>query len=275
MLKFTVTASEYGDLSADVQKHYKASGDDYVLETSGDHPDVVDANRKRDDFRSNNIKLQGENRTLKDRVKELETQAEQFKDVDIEKYTSMQAEIDALKKKTGAKGDDLAAVVDAALDARLKPTMKKVEKLTASLEAAENREKAANEQVQRERFNNLIADGAKQHGVRATAIDDIRSRASGAGWRIGDDGELRMYEGDEVATNDRGDPIALKDWLLDQKQNSGAHLFEATTGAGTPPGSGNRPPGGGSARVVENPTNDFLLQNAEKIASGEIVVSRT
>ena len=272
-LKFTVTEEEYGAFDDATKKLY-VLGDtgDYRLDTEGDAPGIADLKAKVADFRKNNLRLTKEKKTLEDSVAERDTQLAAFEGIDPEKHKALQTELDALK----AKGDGTADSVKALIDQHTAPLTKRLEKMQQALDKSETEKKEVATRARRERFNSVIGDTAKENGVRAEAMQDIRQRATAAGWKISEeDDELRLYDGEEVVTDDRGDPKTLKSWLQDLQKNGGGFLFESTQGTDTRPGGGRPGAGPTNPKVVNNPSDAFFQANMEKIQSGEIIVTRT
>ena len=109
-----------------------------------------------------------------------------------------------------------------------------------------------------------IKDAALKRGARRDALQDIKNRASGV-WQLRD-GKPAAYDGDDMVTGKRGEPLTIDEWV-DTLASESDYLFEANTGGGAAGNDVTRVFDGVQS-VSSDQSGDFIAQ----IASGEKVI---
>lgn len=110
MLPFKVTATQHASFSDDIKVHYVKKGDDYVLETVGDHPQVASLQTQLAQMGITNANLQQRNNELTGQIATAEQTAEAKFKGDLEsattKLTKLQETVAADKR--GKEIDEIA-----------------------------------------------------------------------------------------------------------------------------------------------------------------------
>lgn len=289
-LKFALTPEEHEALADPLKEHYveeEQNNEDgepvkvFLLSMDGEHPSVAGLKAKMREVRNENNSRGKRIQEREDELNDLKEQIEQFKDIDPDEYRRMKGELDKIKKKAGKTGGDdttdvdIDALVNAAVE---KATAKATAPLKKQLEAAQTREREATEKAFNQRLTNTITEAAGKGGVVEGAVGDIQHRARAAGWTLDDEDNLVQKSGEEIVVDEDGLPVTFPDYLLDMKKNDAPFLFKGSTGGGSRPGGGG---GSGATRrttakqVIKDASNDDFLSNLDKIAQGEIGVSRS
>jgi len=146
--------SKLDDVKEIERPFYKASGSEYVLDVDGMVPEeeLTEVNTKIAEFRDNNVRLARENDSLKAK----------YKDVDPEKYRTLQTEVESLKRKT----PDTTAVevqIKQAVDAAVEPIQ------TQLKQQAE-----ARAQAEQKYQDKLLEDKLWEVGVKAGVKENMR-----------------------------------------------------------------------------------------------------
>ena len=106
------------------------------------------------------------------------------------------------------------------------------------------------------------------NGVRQSAVEDVRDRATKAGFRW-KDGKVVAMDGDTLRYSALrpAEPLSLGEWLVGLAKDAD-HLFKTSVGAGAGPSRSLVVENG----VMVNPSPVEFGRNAEAIAKGKIKV---
>ena len=107
-----------------------------------------------------------------------------------------------------------------------------------------------------EKVNAAVSREATRLGVLPGAVEDVISRASGAGFALQDDGTVATESGTSLSA------------YIEGMRKTNGYLFRQPQGS-QQPGSMGSPPK--PTKYVETMTDDEFLANAEAIAKGETV----
>ncbi|HUW57079.1 MAG TPA: hypothetical protein VMZ92_10620 [Planctomycetota bacterium] len=216
--------------------------------------DLATANGKVVEFRDNNVKL------LKE-VEELRPLKTKFDGLDPEAARAALAKLTELEKKGIKGGDDVAAQIQAAVTAAVKPLQEQVAQTT---KAAEDAQKRADESV----FHSRISEKFLKAGGKAKAIDLVLGKAK----------DVFVVEGGEVksrpnkfSTVHPGNPLDVDEWLLDVAKDYD-FAFEPSSGGGAPGAKPGAAGGRADQVVLKDPTPAQLGEHAKAISQGKMRV---
>lgn len=234
---------------------YAKTNDKFVLTLDGDLPgyvkesDYAALNGRLSEFRNNNTALAGEVTALKQKLSA-------FEGVDPEEHKALKTEAEKLKGKGVSKADDIAVVVNTALEQALKPLKDQVSQTIAERNAEKQR-------ADRALFRSAIQQEFTKAGGRADALDFIVGKA---------DPEFEVKDDKIVARenrlNEKGLPLTPSDWMARTVKDYG-FAFEPSKGAGGSGGSVNTP-----NAILSNPSPLDFGRNLEQIAKGSMTVTR-
>lgn len=261
-LKRTITKDAYEKLPDVLKSEYKKSdtGDDFVLDT-----DDTDYKSKLDEFRTNN-------RTLHNRVEEMNSRLEKLKDIDPEKYQRALKALDEMDKteegkliKEG-KIDEVIKrrleTVKVEIEAQVKAKDKAIEKLTQERDSYRN--ELAGLRIEQITSGSI----AKVGRVRQGALEDVMFRAR-AVWSLDENGKLVAKKPDgSLIYGPSADPLTPDEWAQGLVK-SAPHLFEPAGGGGA--GGGAKP--AGDTKVLNQPSAADFGKNLEAIATGKVSVN--
>jgi hypothetical protein len=256
-LKATLAKSDYDALPEGLRAAYVEKDGKFTLEVDGmiavDEYDALET--KVAEFRDNNRKLH----------KQVEDLTSKYKDVDPDKYRTLQSEVDKLQK-AGIKGaDDIEARMASAVEKALAPVQ-------ARLDAEANeRTKAQEALAARDRDDALWTIGAKA-GVKDNAKDEFLHAARKV-WQRGDNGELIAREGERpLFSKQRGkasEPLSLEEWATQWLPQEKDFLYKKSGGGGQQ--NDKNAGGSGSSLIANDPM--AIGSNLEAIAKGSATVA--
>ena len=254
MLKAKITKSEHGAMNELLQREYKASGDDYVLDADGLVPsgDLAAANSKLVEFRENN-------RALNVRAGELETLREKFKDVDPEKYKTMTTEIEELKTKGINKPGDVATQINKAVTDAVKP-------LADKLELAEIARKAGETELQKTRLRTALTTAALEGKAKKEAVDHVVDKAEQV-FELDAAGGVKARDG-FFSADKPAERISVTEWMTAAAKSKIPYAFEPSTGGGAGGGAGGGTPPSAATQVLTRDPAE-LGKHMEALAKGD------
>lgn len=256
------TRADFDALPESVRALYVEKDGRFVLDIEGAVISEAEHNAlktKVAEFRENNTKLTNSNA-------ELSATLDKFKDIDPAIAREAIAASTKLKGKLGAKdGDDIEAMLNRAIDARVKPIE---EKLTAS----EQQRTAAQAEAARLALREKITGIATKAGVNAASLRHVLREAEET---------FEVKDGAVVAREGKRNPVdALKDYtpevFIEHLERNDPYLFKTSSGTGADGGNGGvRKPGGDAVKVLTNPTPEEKGRHMADIASGKVRVEFT
>ena len=254
MLKAKITKTEHDALSEPLRKEYKADGDAFVLETEGlvSKADLEAANAKVVEFRENN-------RALNAKATELDTLREKYKDVDTEKYKTMTAEIEELKKKGINKPDDVATQISKAVTDAVKP-------LADKLASEETARKAGELELQKTRLRTQLTTAALDSKAKKEAVDHVVDRAEQV-FELDAVGGVKARDG-FFSADKPAEPISVTEWMTAAAKSKLNYAFEPSTGGGAGGGKGGGPPESAAKQITSRDPAE-LGKSIEALAKGE------
>ena len=215
----------------------------YVVNVEG----TVDKARV-DEFRENNINLrkqiegfeagQLDNENSMTELKaQLEAVTDKFSGIDLDEWNSLQAERKANADKELIEKGDVDTLINNRVDEVIAAKQKELAAQKDSYEAqmASLQDDLLNYDGQ---LNTMLVDNeltkiAADAGVRASAMEDVLSRGRTV-FRV-EDGQAVAFntEGRQMYMDDAVTPLGISNWI-EGLTKSAPHLFESSTGAGTP-----------------------------------------
>lgn len=252
--------SNINEVPEALREYYTQVGDEYVLDA-----DDKDYKGRINEFRTNNINLANEARSLQDKMK-------QYKDIDPEKWKEAQAalekvqELEDKKLIDEGKVDELLAQrterMQQSYEQRLDKLMTDKELLTGERDTFKNR-------LSQSLIDSTITAAISEAGIpRKGAIPDILARAR-QDWSLDEKGDLvPMRDGVLLYGDDTKNPLTPKEWSASLLQTAG-HLFEPNAGGGASGGTGNS---GYVPGIIPASDTRSVNNNLADIASGKITV---
>ena len=229
----TITFEQWKALSDADKAKWEIQNDGSFKEKSGTpDADLADLRRQVNEFRENNI-------ALKKKVEELEGQA----------------------KPPEKRPEDMSLAEQLANEKRER-------------QALQERFEAKEREVARADFRTrLAAEGKKVH-LLPGAVDDLMARAEAAGFQL-KDGAIVALDADgnvKPSVKVQNANLTLAEWMSDQKSNGAGHLFGSPSGAGDATGQGNGVVTKPGAKVLQDATNEQLLENLAGVADGDVIL---
>jgi hypothetical protein len=216
--------------------------------------DHAAANAKVVEFRDKNIALLQE-------VEPLRVLKTQFAGVDPEKAKTAISEVEALKAKGVTKPDDIAAQIQAAVQAAVKPLQEQL--ATGTAETAAER-KRGDELTLR----NVIGEKFTKAGGRPDAVEFIIGKAQTA-FKV-EAGTVKALP-NKFSAEKPGEPLGIEEWIIGLAKDN-AFAFEPSQGSGAAPvkgsGSGARP----GQTILKDPTPQQLGDHSKDILAGKVRV---
>jgi hypothetical protein len=249
-------------LDAPIKALYTAKDGKFVLDVEGvaSATDLAAANAKVVEFRDKNI---AQSKELDD-LRPLKAQAAKFEGIDLDAAKDALAKVAALGKKGVKDADDLNAIVQAAVQAAIKPVS---DKLAATEATSLANAKRADDSTLRA----IVIDKFLKAGGEPGASEFIIGKAGGE--FLIENGTLKAQPNKFSATKP-GEPLGVDEWMGAQTKES-AFAFKPSTGGGAEgkPGSG----GGGKPgqKVLTNPTPQQLGEHMQEIRSGKMRIETT
>ena len=184
-------------------------------------------------------------------------------DLDIPKAKTAVVELDAIKAKGISKPDDVAAQIQAAVTAAIKP-LEERQKASDTTIAAER--KRADEQT----LARHVGEKFTKVGGIPSALDYIVGKA-GSVFKV-DSGAV-VAQPNMFSSDKPGDPLTVEEWLVKQTKESD-FAFKPSGGGGA---EGNKGAGGGSGlkpgqSELRNPSPQQLGEHMSDIKSGKMKV---
>lgn len=218
--------------------------------------EVAERDRKLNEFRDNN-------RKLNESVKERDDKLKLFDGVDPEEYR---------KLKDGQKPPEgIEAIVAAAVAKANKPLHAQVEQLTADKKKSDEDAAKAKKDLADKELEGLIRDAAIKFGVEDTAVEDFVARGKRL-FSLDNGKPVARREGEDVySKRDRSQLLTLAEWAEDQ-QVEAPHLFKPSRGGGADTrGGGGKP----TKKIIVNGDDPLDVgRHLEEIAKGDAIVRR-
>ena len=223
------------------------------------------------DFKTKIKEFRDNNNDLKKQIETAQKQMESFKDVDPEKYKSMQKELLTYKDKTLLDEGKVEELLEQRTERMRNEYTDKFKKLEDI--AAQNEASAQKYQVQLSKIavNDAVMKGIalSKAVIRAGASEDLLSRAAKV-WSIDEEGKIRAKDsaGHILYGLDGKDPLTTEEWVAGLHKDA-PFLFEASKGGGAPGGGD----GDGDPTRISIHDKTAFGANIEGIAAGTIKAS--
>lgn len=253
MLKLLISKKEYDELPDAVKEHYKAEGEDFVLDS-----DDSSMKSKISDFRNNNIEL-------RKKIEQATAELTRYKDIDPEKYQEAVEKLQELEEKQLLDNNQVEDLINLRTD-RMRATYDgKINALETSLNAEKEGKSVVESKLASELLGGRVSRVVTKLGkVKVGALPYIESAAAQV-FKL-QDGELVPMKGKDVLYGKDGkDPLTMEEFVTDLQETS-PFLFEGSSGSNA---SGNNGSGQGSSSVDRTDAAAFS-SNLEKIAKGEV-----
>lgn len=227
-LKSKLTSDEFEKLDAGLKALYRKEGNGYLLDLEDDP-----AAGMKGALQTEREAREKTEKALKDLQKRIEEAG------DIETLKKAQEELRDLKAKAAHDGGNF----EEAFKIRVGPILAEHEKALKKLADDNAKIVAERDELvttnQRMALRTELVPVALEKGIRKTAIEDMLTRAERV-WRMDPkDKKLRAFnpDGTPIFAKKNGlDPVSMDEWVVGL-QEPAPHLFEASTGTQTPPGS--------------------------------------
>lgn len=211
------------DVPADLKQYYKEVDGKWVLQCEGAVSKV-----RLEEFRTNNINLEKENRDLK----------EKFKDIDPEEARHLKTIKTELEDKKLKEKD-----LDKVIEQRVGEMKTKHER---EIKERDDKLNLANTELSRLKISDAAVTEATRLGLRAGAKDDLVARVSGTFRLEGGKPVAFGTDGQKIYGSDGGE-LTIKE-AVEKLTKDAPHLFEPSEGTGAngtqgKPGSGGIIPG--------------------------------
>jgi hypothetical protein len=219
--------------------------------------DLAAANSRVVEFRDNNV-------ALKKQVDELLPLKTKYEGIDPDAARAALAAQDELKKKGVTKPEDIAAMLDAAVKAAVKPLTEQITSITTTSRETQQRADSMT-------LRQTLSDKFLKAGGVPEALDFIVSKAAGV--FVVDGGTVKAAA-NKFSTDKPGEPLSIDEWMTSLTKES-AFAFKSSAGGGANP----LPSGGGPTRpagqlVLKNPTAQ-QLGSTRKTSAQERCASNT
>ena len=221
-LKFKIKSK--GEIPAGLEAHYEERDGWWVLDAEG----AADKS-KLDEFRNTNVALLKERDELKVR----------FEGIDPDEVRKLATEKKRLEDEQRLKAGEF----DKVLEGRLKSAKADWDKQLATVTSERD---ALNARLVSIQIDQAVVTEATKRGLRATAMQDITSRARSTFRLV--NGVPQAFEADGQTLRlgkDGLTPMTLAEWI-DTQVSDAPHLFESNAGGGA---AGNASGGGATARA--------------------------
>jgi hypothetical protein len=238
-----VTVSSLDEVPESLQSEYEEKDGKFYLKLEGEPSGYAKASDLAE-FRDNNIALQK-------RIKKLSAE---FEGIDPAEHKKLKGRIAELEKQ-GIKGDG---------DSLQKIIEKAVTPLQKKLEEMSEREKRANEALEKRDLESLLSKEGLKAGISEKAMPDYLRRGLEV-FKL-DDGKAVARDGDTPLFSKvkPSEPLSISEWVGGLSSDA-PHLFKASAGGGS------KPAGGDGGAVTYDPADqDAFLANVDKIAKGEV-----
>jgi hypothetical protein len=226
-LKFKIKSK--AEIPAGLESHYVERDGWWMLDAEGAVDKV-----KLDEFRNTNVALLKERDELKTR----------FEGIDPDEVRKLASEKKRLEDEQRLKAGEF----DKVLEGRLKSAKADWDKQLATVTSERD---ALNARLVTIQIDQAVVTEATKRGLRATAIQDITSRARSTFRLV--NGVPQAFEADGQTARlgkDGLTPMTLAEWI-DTQVSDAPHLFESNAGGGA---AGSDSGGGASARAsARNP----------------------
>ena len=200
---------------------------------------------KVDEFRENNINLRkqmegfesqnmdSENR-LTDMQSQMKAMEEKYSDIDLDQWAEQQAETKRMAEKEMIEKGDVDSLINGRVDEVLAAKAKEIATMKSSYEeqllSMQKDLASYDSQLNTMLVDNELTKVAGQHGIRASATEDLVSRGRTV-FRV-EDGQATAFnnEGRQMYLEDAVTPLSIDGWV-EGLTKSAPHLFESSTGA--------------------------------------------
>lgn len=232
----------------------------FHLKVEGDYAPLIESNNKLTEFRDNN-------RTLNTKVTELEGNLKKFEGIDPVEHTKLKAKITELEKG-GIKGkDDIAVLIQTAVQEAVGPLQK-------TIKDREESEKAAQVALARKSLEADLRDAGGKVGIDERAMRDYVNRGLDV-WKLVDGvAQPRNKSDTPIFSKEKpAEVISMTEWAEGLRVDA-PHLFTPSRGGGA---GGNGSGGGGGGTIVKKSISSDPLEfgkNLEGIAKGEVTIQQ-
>lgn len=254
MLKSLVKKDEFEALPDAIKEHYKAEGEDYVLETQD-----AELRSRIASFRDNNVDLR---RQIEAAKKDLE----KFSNIDPKKYEEAVSKLQELEEKQLLDANQIEEVIALRTERMRGDYEGKITAMQSSLEAATQSQAQVQGLLQKELLAGRLARSVtKVSKPNPGALDYIEKVAADT-WKLVDN-DLVPMSGDEVLYGKDGKAqLSMEEWVTDLVERS-PFLFQGSSGTGAP-GNGSNSHGG--SKTIDRHDPSAFSGNLESIAKGEV-----
>lgn len=250
------------DIPEAVRSFYEQRDGKYHIALSGAPVGFVPAtelqaaNTKIVDFRNNNLALIAERDGLK-------TALTPFEGLDAKEAREAIEARKALSDKGVKDPKDVTALVQAGIEAAMKPVTQQLEGIKSEREQAQRR---ADDLL----LKDVIGGAFTKAGGEAEALEFMVGRARDV-FEV-KDGVLKAKPG-QFSADKPGDPMSVSEWLTAQTKQA-AFAFKSSNGGGANPTAkpGSSASTRGNVPVLLDPTPQDLGKHADSIRKGEMVV---
>lgn len=200
----------------------------------------------------------GLKRSLERERKTAQDLAARYKGIDPEKYKAAVEKLEALEDKElidAGKVEDLLKV----------RTDRMRQDYDQRLAAVSGENQTLSTKLSELLIDNGIQQAAIKHKVRDTAVTDALLRGRMVFKLVDGKAIPHKPDGSVWYGKDGNTPLSAEEWVGGVLSQDAPHMFESSTGGGTPPGGGVRPSVAGGARVISaEAAKDFRQYNAAK-----------
>lgn len=220
-LKRKITKDEHGKLAKDLQAHYEADGDDFILKTEGDE-DVgglkTSLAKERDNVKE-----------FKKQLKEVKDQLAEFEGIDLVTVKELMAKFENDDEGKLIKAGKLDEVITRRTEKLRAEYDKKLKAETEKVEA----EKARVARYQQRVLDNAVRQAAAKAGLHAVAVEDALGRARAIFTLDDQDNAIQLDDTKHPKIGKDGKtPFGPGEWLEGMKETA-PHWFPVNgSGAG-------------------------------------------
>lgn len=219
--------------------------------------DLANANAKVVEFRDTNI-------ALKKTVDELTPLKTKFEGIDPDAAKAAIAAQEELKKKGINKPDDIAAAINAAVTAAVKPLTEQITSITTTAKDQQARADAMT-------LRSTLSDKFTKAGGVPDALDFVVNKAAGV--FVVDGGNVKAAA-NQFSADRPGEPLGLDEWMT-RLTKEASFAFKPSGGGGANPMTAGGPARPAGQLVLRDPTPQQLGQHAKEITKGTMRVEYT
>jgi hypothetical protein len=214
--------------------------------------DLAAANAKVVEFRDTNI-------GLKKTVDELTPLKAAFEGVDPKLAKEALAAQEELKKKGVTKPDDITNIVQAAVNAAVKPLTDQITTITTTAQNAQKERDALT-------LRSTLGEKFTKAGGEANALNFIVSQAAGI-FSV-ENGVVKAAP-NQFSADKPGEALSIDEWMTRQTKEN-AFAFKASSGSGADPAKGGSTTTRAGVIVIKNPTPQQLGQYGDDVRKGKV-----